>query len=54
MKKEQKTIYFNIPSNHEDARKLLIDLEDQVGVILSDSNGKYIVLPYKKTNYRLK
>lgn len=40
-------IKFNIPKDPEDERRLLIDLENNVGVILRRENGKFIVTPYK-------
>ena len=39
---------FNVPKDKEDERRLLIDLEDQVGVIIKKENNKFIVRPYNK------
>ena len=36
-------VKFNIPKNAEDERKLLIDLENNVGVILRKEKGNFIV-----------
>ena len=38
---------FNRPKDKEDARRLLMDLEDQVGVITEMNDEKYTVRPYK-------
>ena len=38
---------FNIPKDSGDKRRLLIDLENQVGVILKEEDGFFIVLRYK-------
>lgn len=40
---------FNIPKDSEDRRKLLIDLENQVGVI-QEEGGFFIVVEYEKSN----
>ena len=40
-------IKFNVPKDKEDERRLLIDLEENVGVILRKENGRFIVLKYK-------
>lgn len=39
---------FNIPKDKEDKRRLIIDLEEQVGVLEKEENGKFIVIEYKK------
>lgn len=41
-------IKFNIPKDASDKRKLLIDLEENIGVILREENGSFIVIRYKK------
>ena len=38
---------FNIPKDAEDKRKLFIDLENNVGVIIKEENGFFIVTKYK-------
>ena len=45
----EKEIKFNIPKDKEDKRKLLIDLEEQVGVILKEEDNKIIVSPFNKS-----
>lgn len=40
-------IFFNIPKDSEDRRKLLIDLENSVGVILREENRSFVIAPYK-------
>lgn len=44
---EDKETKFNIPKNEEDKRRLLIDLENNVGVIIKEESGFFIVLKYK-------
>lgn len=41
-------IKFNIPKDAGDKRKLLIDIEENIGVILKEENGSFIVARYKK------
>ena len=41
-------IKFNIPKDKEDKRRLLIDLESNVGVILREDKGFFVVTKYKK------
>ena len=43
-----KTIKFNIPKDKEDKRKLFIDLENQIGVLVKEEDGKIIVTRYNK------
>jgi len=47
-RKKEKKLRFNIPKDAEDQRRLLIDLENQVGVPEKIENEKIIVSPYKK------
>lgn len=47
MRKKEKILKFNIPTNKEDKRRLLIDIEKQVGVPLREENGFFIVSKYK-------
>lgn len=45
--KFRKELKFSVPKESEDRRRLLIDLENQVGVILRESDGFFIVMPYE-------
>lgn len=44
---KQEELNFNIPKDKEDARRLLIDLEEQIGLPLRVENNKYIIVKYK-------
>lgn len=45
--KRSEHLKFSIPKDASDKRRLLIDLENQVGVILKEEEGFFIVLRYK-------
>lgn len=45
---DHSTIDYRLPENEEERRKMLIDLENNIGVIISQGHNIAVVSPYRK------